>query len=63
MVPCKVCKKELAKSAITCPHCGAKLKMHPAGKFFIGCSVGCLGIIVIIACVVLFIPYVSYNFK
>ncbi|BAU27649.1 hypothetical protein DFP93_102103 [Aneurinibacillus soli] len=59
MVPCKVCKKEVAKSAITCPHCGAKLKMHPAGKFFIGC----LGIIGITICALLFYLYVSYDVK
>lgn len=33
MTTCKVCQKEVAKSAVQCPHCGAKLHMHPV----IGC--------------------------
>jgi len=28
LTPCKTCSKEVAKSAIVCPHCGAKLKLN-----------------------------------
>jgi len=32
---CKTCSKEVAKSASTCPHCGAKLKMSVFQKVLI----------------------------
>ena len=35
MTECKTCSKEVAKSASTCPHCGAKLKMSIFGKIMI----------------------------
>lgn len=53
MTSCKVCQKEVAKSAIQCPHCGAKLHMHPV----IGCLLWFIIIglgIVIIAILVAF---------
>lgn len=39
LVACKACKKEIAKSAKTCPHCGVSSPGVNIGK-------GCLGIIV-----------------
>jgi hypothetical protein len=36
MKNCKVCKKEVANNAKTCPHCGAKLKMGLGMKVLIG---------------------------
>ena len=33
---CKTWKKEVAKSAKKCPHCGARLKRGPLFKLFIG---------------------------
>lgn len=38
MTNCKACGKEIAKSAKTCPHCGAKNKKPP---------IGCLAVIVL----------------
>lgn|GEM_PF-1755939 len=35
MTACKTCSKEVVKSASTCPHCGAKLKMSILGKIMI----------------------------
>lgn len=43
---CKVCLKDVAKSAKTCPHCGAKLKMGVLKKVGIGFGV------IIVLCVV-----------
>jgi hypothetical protein len=43
MKNCKVCSKEIAKSAKTCPHCGAKLKMGLLKKVGIG-----FGILIVI---------------
>lgn len=40
---CKVCSKEVAKSAKICPHCGAKLKMGLIKKLGIG-----IGVIIVI---------------
>ena len=36
MKNCKVCQKEVANNAKTCPHCGAKLKMGLGMKVLIG---------------------------
>ena len=36
MTTCKICSKEIAKSAKSCPHCGAKLKMGFVKKIGIG---------------------------
>lgn len=36
MKPCKTCSKEVASSAKTCPHCGAKLRMGFLKKALIG---------------------------
>jgi hypothetical protein len=35
MKPCKTCSKEVAKSAKSCPHCGAKLRMGFFPKFLL----------------------------
>jgi len=35
MGTCKVCNKEVARSASKCPHCSARLSMHP----FVGCLI------------------------
>jgi len=35
LVKCKTCGGDVAKSAKTCPHCGAKLKKS-AGRIFLG---------------------------
>lgn len=35
LMSCKTCSKEVAKSASTCPHCGAKLKMGVFEKVLI----------------------------
>lgn len=48
MKPCKICNKEVAKSAKTCPHCGAKLRMGFFKKAFLG-IVGFIVIVIIIA--------------
>jgi hypothetical protein len=47
MHACKICSKEVAKSAKVCPHCGAKLKMGFFKKAFLG-IVGFIVLIVII---------------
>jgi len=46
---CKTCSKEVAKSASTCPHCGAKLKIGTfekllilIGVFFVLCFITAL---------------------
>lgn len=44
---CKVCSKEVAKSAKVCPYCGAKLKMSFIKK--IGICIGIMTIILIIS--------------
>jgi RNA polymerase subunit RPABC4/transcription elongation factor Spt4 len=43
---CKVCHKEVAKSAKTCPNCGAKLKMGLFTKLIIG-----IGVLIIIGAI------------
>jgi hypothetical protein len=48
MKPCKTCSKEVAKSAKSCPHCGAKLRMGFFPKFLLW-VVGIIVVIVIIA--------------
>lgn len=45
LTKCKTCGNEIARSAITCPHCGARNKMQ------IGCCSGCL---LAIICMVVF---------
>ena len=35
LTSCKTCSKEVAKSASTCPHCGAKPKMGAFEKVLI----------------------------
>ena len=42
---CKTCGNEIARSAVTCPHCGARNKMQ------VGCCSGCL---LAIICMVVF---------
>lgn len=42
---CKTCGNEIARSAVTCPHCGARNKMQ------VGCCSGCLFAII---CIVVF---------
>ena len=35
LIVCKECSKEVSDSAVCCPHCGAKLKMHLFLKIFL----------------------------
>ena len=35
LTSCKTCSKEVAKSAIACPHCGAKLKLNLIEKILL----------------------------
>lgn len=44
---CKVCSKEVAKSAKICPHCGANLKIGIGKKLGI-----CLGIVVVLIIII-----------
>ena len=39
LTTCKSCGKEVAKSAKSCPHCGAKLRMGMGLKLIIGLAV------------------------
>lgn len=48
LVPCKSCKKEIAKSAKTCPHCGIKDPGVTASDTAKGC-LGIMGLGLIIA--------------
>lgn len=45
--PCKVCLKEVAKSARTCPHCGARLRMGFFKRLLLGGSIFIVLIVVI----------------
>jgi hypothetical protein len=45
---CKTCKNEISKSAKVCPHCGEKLKMGFAKKFFLGSVAFFVGVMVLI---------------
>lgn len=45
LTKCKTCGNEIARSAVTCPHCGARNKMQ------VGCCSGCL---LAIICMVVF---------
>jgi hypothetical protein len=47
MKPCKICSKEVAKSAKVCPHCGAKLKMGFFKKALFGLAALILIIVLI----------------
>lgn len=47
---CKTCGNEIARSAVTCPHCGARNKMQ------VGCCSGCL---LAIICIVVFTYAIS----
>lgn len=47
LVECKVCKKSVSKSALTCPHCGERLRMHPFTKFIVA-ILGIVGMILLV---------------
>jgi len=57
LTTCKTCSKEVAKSASTCPHCGAKLKMSIFGKVLI-----LLGIFFVMSVIVIILN-TPVNFK
>lgn len=50
---CKVCKKEVAANASSCPHCGARLSIHPV----LGCLLWVVIIVVVIVVVLVIIAY------
>lgn len=54
---CKVCSKEVAVNAPSCPHCGARLKMHPV----IGCMLWLLIFILLIVTLFLGSSYYFWN--
>lgn len=57
LTTCKTCSKEVAKSASTCPHCGAKLKMSVFGKVLI-----LLGVLFVMRAIYLFLA-IPVNIK
>lgn len=54
LVPCKSCKKEVAESARTCPHCGAK---NPG----VSTAKGCLLLVAFSMLMALAISYCTYE--
>ena len=48
MVPCKACKKEVAKVAITCPHCGVSSPGLTARAGLTGCLAFALILVIFI---------------
>lgn len=51
LVKCKVCSGLVATSARRCPHCGARLKMHPV----LGCFLWVVGLFVLFIIVTVFL--------
>lgn len=51
LVPCKTCKKEVARNAKTCPHCGVKDPGVTAGQTFIGfLIIAAVVVVIAVAC-------------
>ena len=51
MIACKVCGKEIAKSAKTCPHCGARNKKKRSFIKFALIALAVVGIVIVVAIV------------
>ena len=39
MQPCTSCKKDIAKNAKTCPHCGHDIHLAKNQKYYWGCLI------------------------
>lgn len=60
---CKVCTKEVASTANSCPHCGAALRLHPVARYplkviaWIGVGVAAIVFLVFLKVVIGMIPW------
>jgi len=58
LTTCKICSKEVAKSASTCPHCGAKLKMGVFEKVLL-----LIGVFFVVSIILAFLSMTAYKYN